>query len=408
MTQRPTATDHRAEQADGELLRLLGRAVDCVEEGVLITDNQLDAPGPKIVFVNRGFERMTGYHAAEVLGKTPRILQGPRTERAVLDRLHVDLRERGRFLGETYNYRKDGSEFRVHWSVWPLLNSDGAVSHYVAIQRDVSPGHRLSGEFRRRLEEEEHAEEQARRINTQLAHIARLNTLGEMAGRLAHELNQPLTAITNYAQGCANRLETGKIEQPELRSVLELIRNAALRAGEIVDRLRSFVRRKGPNETVVSIETLIERVLHLLEPEVRHAAVRVEMELPKNLPPAFADDLQLEQVFLNLIRNALESMADTPPAERALRIVGELNDGREIDIRVCDSGAGIQPAASERMFEPFYSTKPEGLGMGLPVSRSIVEWHGGRLSAETNSGRGTCFRVKLPAFQGETSDVNGK
>ena len=181
-----------------------------------------------------------------------------------------------------------------------------------------------------------------------------------------------------------------------------------MRTGEIVDRLRSFVRRKGPNETAVSIPTLIERVLHLLEPEVRHAGVRLEVELPKHLPPALADDLQLEQVFLNLIRNALESMADTPPAERALRILGKLNDGREIEVSICDSGAGLQPAVSERMFEPFYSTKPQGLGMGLPVSRSIVEWHGGRLSAESNSDRGTCFRVNLPAFQGETSDVNGK
>jgi signal transduction histidine kinase len=116
----------------------------------------------------------------------------------------------------------------------------------------------------------------------------------------------------------------------------------------------------------------------------------------------------LDQVFLNLIRNALESMADTPPANRALRIVGKLNDGNEIEVRVCDSGAEIRPEVRERMFEPFYSTKPQGLGMGLPISRSIVEWHGGRLSAETNSDRGTCFRVNLPAFQGETSDVNGK
>jgi PAS domain S-box-containing protein len=342
------------------------------------------------------------------LGKTPRILQGPRTERAVLDRLKVDLRERGRFLGETYNYRKDGSEFRIHWSVWPLTNSEGAVTHYVALQRDVSPGRRLSDEFRRRLEEDEHAEEQARRINAQLAHIARLNTLGDMAGRLAHELNQPLTAITNYAQGCANRLKNGRIEQTELHSVLELIRNAALRAGEIVDRLRSFVRRKGPHETTVSIPALLGRVMDLIEAEVRHSGVRLELDLPKNLPSVLADDLQLEQVFLNLIRNALESMADTPPANRALRIVGKLNDGNEIEVRVCDSGAEIRPEVRERMFEPFYSTKPQGLGMGLPISRSIVEWHGGQLSAETNSDRGTCFRVNLPAFQGETSDVNGK
>jgi PAS domain S-box-containing protein len=405
MAQRPTDSENREDSA---LLRLIGQAVDCVEEGILITDNQLDDPGPKIVFVNRGFERMTGYKAAEVLGRTPRILQGPRTERAVLDRLQADLRERGRFSGETYNYRKDGSEFRIHWSVWPLLDAEGAVTHYVAIQRDVTPGRRLSDEFRRRLEEEEHAEEQARRINAQLAHIARLNTLGEMAGRLAHELNQPLTAITNYAQGCANRLHNRQIEQPELDAVLKLIRDAALRAGEIVDRLRSFVRRKGPHQTAVSIPALVDRVLSLIEPEVRHSAVRVELNFPDDLPTVLADDLQLEQVFLNLIRNALESMAETPVDDRTLRITARLNEQHEIEVSVCNRGGGICPEVSGRMFEPFYSTKPHGLGMGLPISRSIVEWHGGQLWSETERDRETCFHVILPAFQGETSNVNGK
>jgi PAS domain S-box-containing protein len=405
MAQRPNDSENREESG---LLRLVGQAVDCVEEGILITDNQLDAPGPKIIFVNHGFERMTGYKAAEVLGQTPRILQGPRTERAVLDRLKADLRERGRFSGETYNYRKDGSEFRIHWSIWPLVDGEGAVTHYVAIQRDVTPGRRLSDEFRRRLEEEEHAEEQARRINAQLAHMARLNTLGEMAGRLAHELNQPLTAITNYAQGCANRLENRQIEQPELNAVLKLIRDAALRAGEIVDRLRSFVRRKGPHHSAVSIRALVERVLSLIEPEVRHSAVRVEVDLPDHLPAVLADDLQLEQVFLNLIRNALESMAEAPLEDRALRITGKLNDEREIEVSVCNGGAEIRPDVSGRMFEPFYSTKPHGLGMGLPISRSIVEWHGGRLWSDIDSGRETCFHVILPAFQGEASNGNGK
>jgi PAS domain S-box-containing protein len=405
MAQRLTAFEPLEHSA---LLRLLGQAVDCVEEGILITDNQLDTPGPTIVFANRGFERMTGYKAAEVLGKTPRILQGPRTERAVLDRLNADLRERGRFSGETYNYRKDGSEFRIHWSIWPILDSEGAVTHYVAIQRDVTPGRRLSDEFRRRLEEEEHAEEQARRINAQLAHIARLNTLGEMAGRLAHELNQPLTAITNYAQGCANRLENNQIEQPELHAVLKLIRDAALRAGEIVDRLRSFVRRKGPHQTAVSIRTLVDRVLGLIEPEVRHSSVQVEIDLPDDLPAVLADDLQLEQVFLNLIRNALESMAEAPFEDRALRITGKLNNDREIEVSVCNRGAGIGPDVSGRMFEPFYSTKAHGLGMGLPISRSIIEWHGGKLWSENDSDRETCFHVILPAIQGEVSNGNGK
>jgi C4-dicarboxylate-specific signal transduction histidine kinase len=190
--------------------------------------------------------------------------------------------------------------------------------------------------------------------------------------------------------------------------VLKLIRDAALRAGEIVDRLRSFVRRKGPHHTAVSIRALVERVLSLIEPEVRHSSVRLDVELPDDLPTVLADDLQLEQVFLNLIRNALESMAEAPLEDRALRITGKLNDEREIEVRVCNRGAEIRPDVSGRMFEPFFSTKPHGLGMGLPISRSIVEWHGGRLWSDIDSGRETCFHVILPAFQGEASNGNGK
>ncbi|MEX2139313.1 MAG: ATP-binding protein [Pirellulales bacterium] len=384
--------------------RLLETALDCLEEGVLITDAQLDAPGPHIVYANRGFEQMTGYRAQEVVGRSPRLLQGPRTERAVLDRLKRDVQQDGCWRGETYNYRKDGSEFRMQLSICPVRAADGQTTHYVAIQRNAEAPSRINAEFYRHVAAQHAPAEAAKRLNDQLSDIARLNTLGDMAGRLAHELNQPLTAISNYAQGCANRLQGNQIDSPELTSVLELIRDAALRAGEIVDRLRNFVRRKGPHQVEIDLESLIRRLLDLIEPEIRQSRVRVELEFDADFPPVLADESQIEQVIVGLVRNSLEAMTDTPLEERRLTIRGAPSAGNEIEVAVCDRGRGLRGEAAERLFEPFFSTKPFGLGMGLPISRSILQWHGGRIWVEPNADRGACFRFTLPIRHGETSN----
>jgi len=400
--------DPLAHRNDAPLSRLLETALDCLEEGVLITDVQLEAPGPHIVYVNRGFEHMTGYQAQEVVGRSPRLLQGPRTERAVLDRLRGDLQLQGCFRGETYIYRKDGSEFWVQLSICPVVAADGQITHFVAIQRTAEPHSRIDADFYRHVADQHGSDEQAKRLNDQLSDIARLNTLGDMAGRLAHELNQPLTAISNYAQGCANRLQAGQIEGTELATVLDLIRDAALRAGEIVDRLRNFVRRKGPHQVEINLESLIRRLLDLIEPEIRQARVRVEVDMAADFPSVSADESQIEQVIVSLVRNSLEAMAETPLEERSLTIRGVQSAGNEIEVAVCDRGRGLRDEAAERLFEPFFSTKPFGLGMGLPISRSILQWHGGRIWMEPNADRGACFRFTLPIRHGEMSNGDGE
>lgn len=394
-------------QDEGALLGLLRRALEYIQEGVLILEGELDESSLRIRYANRGFEQMTGYTAQEVLGRTPAILHGARTDRALLGRWKDELREKGQFAAETYYYRKDGSEFRAHWSVWPLAGADRAATHYVAIQREVAGSSAINSELRRHVAIRLQVEEEAQKLNEQLAHMARLSTLGEMAGRLAHELNQPLTAITNYAQGCANRLEVGQIENIELIRVLELIRKAALRAGGIVDRIREFVRRKGPQETEVRLQDIVQPLLDLIKPEVRQSGVRVDLQLPSDLPPVLVDQPQIEQVLVNLVRNALESMSDTPPELRVLAISAAVSGGREIEVAVCDRGRGLQGEAAERLFEPFFSTKPFGLGMGLPISRSILEWHGGRLWVDKNADRGACFRFTLP-IHGVTTNGDGE
>ena len=400
--------DPLAHRNDAPLSRLLETALDSLEEGVLITDAQLDAPGPIIVYVNRGFEQMTGYQAQEVVGHSPRLLQGARTERAVLDQLRSHLQRQQTFHGETYNYRKDGSEYRVQLSIAPVIAPEGGVTNYVAIQRNADATNRINAEFYRHVPLEHTADEQAKRLNDQLSDIARLNTLGDMAGRLAHELNQPLTAISNYAQGCANRLQAERIEATELAAVLELIRDAALRAGEIVDRLRNFVRRKGPHQVEIDLESLVCRLLDMMEPEIRQSRVKVEIDIPRALPRISADESQIEQVIVGLVRNALEAMADSTHEARRLEIRAMQSAGNEIEFSVCDRGHGLSGEAAERLFEPFFSTKPFGLGMGLPISRSILQGHGGRIWVEPNRERGACFRFTLPIRLGEMSNGDGE
>jgi PAS domain S-box-containing protein len=399
--------DPLAHRNDVPLSRLLETALDCVEEGVLITDAHLEAPGPSIVYVNRGFEQMTGYQAPEVFGRSPRFLQGPRTERAVLDQLKGNLQRKQAFHGETYNYRKDGSEYRVQMSISPVV-AEGQVTNYVAIQRNADATKRINAEFYRHVPRDHTSDEEAKRLNDQLSDIARLNTLGDMAGRLAHELNQPLTAISNYAQGCSNRLQAKQIELTELAAVLDLIRDAALRAGEIVDRLRNFVRRKGPQQVQIDLESLVRRLLDLMEPEIRQSRVTVEIDIPRALPRVSADESQIEQVIVGLVRNALESMADTSHEARRLEIRAVQSAGNEIEFSVCDRGHGLSGEAAERLFEPFFSTKPFGLGMGLPISRSILQGHGGRIWVEPNTERGACFRFTLPIRLGEMSNGDGE
>jgi len=385
---------------DVPLMRLLESALDCLEEGIMVTNSQLEAPGPRILFVNRGFEVMTGYRAQDVVGRSPRFLQGPRTRPDVLERLVSTLRDGREFRGELVNYRQDGTELRLQLRACPVHSADGQLSHFVVVGRNADALERVPA-FNRALAPNSEANDGVNRLNDQLAHIARVNTLGDMAGRLAHELNQPLTAISNYAQGCANRLQSQQIETTELLSVLDLIRDAALRAGAIVDRLRNFVRRKGPQQVEVDLHSLIRNQLALMEPEIRRSLVKVELDIADDLPRVVADESQIEQVIVNLLRNSLEAMAATPAEERRLVIRAAENSGGQIEVAVIDHGDGLSPEARMRSFEPFFSTKPLGLGMGLAISRSLVQGHGGRLWLDETGGRGACFRFTLPLRHGD-------
>jgi C4-dicarboxylate-specific signal transduction histidine kinase len=237
---------------------------------------------------------------------------------------------------------------------------------------------------------------QAKQHHAELAHAARLSTLGEMAAGLAHELNQPLAAIVSYARGCSLRLRSGEVETGALVEVIEEISAQALRAGEVLRRIRDFVRSGELRRERVDLNDVVREAVRFAEIEARQSGIAMPLELASGSLPVDVDRIQVEQVVLNLVRNGFEAMRTTAPDERELSIRTNRNGDDGIEVAIGDTGTGIPPGIAGRVFDPFFSTKRDGLGLGLSISRSIIEAHGGRLWVIANPSRGATFRFTLP------------
>ena len=240
--------------------------------------------------------------------------------------------------------------------------------------------------------------EQSVTLREQLAHIARVGTLGEMAAGLAHELNQPLTAMHFEASAV---LEAPAADSAAMRQALETIADQSLRAGEIVRRMRTFARRTDARREPTQLAPLIREVLALLAHELRLNGVTTDATLD-DVPPVLVDRIEVQQVLVNLIRNAVEAMTHTALRERFLTIDMRRTNDR-VRVSVGDSGQGIDPDIAPRLFHPFQSTKPAGLGLGLSICQSLIEAHGGRMGTEPKTGPGAVFFFELPAATGVTS-----
>lgn len=226
---------------------------------------------------------------------------------------------------------------------------------------------------------------------------ARLISVGEMASTLAHELNQPLAAIANYNMGCVRRLRSGEYTVQDLLDAMEKSNVQATRAGKIIQRVREMVRRRDPQRVECSINDIITDIAHMIEIEAEKNGFALNLRLAPSLPRVIGDKGMLEQAILNLTRNAIEAMRDTPVAARKLTITCRRDDRSMIEIEVCDSGCGIPDELTENLFTPFFTTKPDGMGMGLTICRSIAEFHDGRLWANRNADAGSTFHFSLPA-----------
>ncbi|HMF14437.1 MAG TPA: ATP-binding protein, partial [Gemmataceae bacterium] len=244
--------------------------------------------------------------------------------------------------------------------------------------------------------ERRRAQDRIEQLQADLAHAGRLNTVGEMASGLAHELNQPLTAIATYAAAALLRLrehcDTGWTPAEALTRIGE----QATRAGDVIQRLRAFVSRKPPQRLPVALDEVLHEALQLADADIRASGTRLELHASDLPLHCTADRIQIVQVLVNLVRNALEAMADIPKAARQLVLRTAL-EKNGIRLSVADTGSGLAPEIAERLFFPFHTSKPDGLGLGLAISRSIVEAHDGRIWAEPNRGGGTVFHFTLPA-----------
>jgi two-component system sensor histidine kinase TtrS len=250
--------------------------------------------------------------------------------------------------------------------------------------------------LRAEIHERMRAEDQLRQHQAALAHVLRVSTMGEMAAGLAHEINQPLGAIANFANGIAARLRGGAIQPRALLGAAEQIAAEALRAGEVIRRLRDFVRRAESTRERCDLNGLVREAAHLLEPDVRGAGVALRLALDPDLPVVEIDPIQVEQVILNLLRNGLESMITSDLPGHELLVETAVGDDATIEVRVRDTGPGVPPTVADRIFNAFFTTKQSGLGMGLSISRSIIEDHAGKLWMRPNLDRGATFGFNLP------------
>jgi PAS domain S-box-containing protein len=340
---------------------------------------------------NRRWYEYTGQTPAQVPGRGWLAVVHPDDVASVTQQVVQASQKREPYEFE-YRLRRalDGS-YRWHLCrAIPLKDDEGQITNWFGCATDIEDL-KQAQEILKRAHEEE-----LERHRAELAHVARLSTMGEMAAGLAHELNQSLHAINNYASGGLLRILRTPQRDGELIAALQRVHEEANRAAEIVRRVRRFVQKRKPQLSEVCVNQLVEGVVALTKADVEQRQARLVLELSENLPVVVGDQVQIEQVVVNLVRNALEALDQTPEANRVLAIKTAQGDGDHVQVEVRDRGRGIDAGHRERVFEPFFTTKSEGMGMGLAISRSIIQAHGGSLWLSANEDAGSTFHFTLP------------
>ena len=358
-----------------ELEALLDAAVD----GIIVSDI-----GGKVLRVNRAAELMLGYRAEEVVGHKVDMIMNERDARAH-QRYMDNYLETGqrKIIGigrEVVAKRKDGSTFPVALSIGEARFGD--QRHFVGLIRDLTA--------------QQAAEEEVTRHREQLSHVGRLTVMGEMAAAMAHELNQPLSAISNYTGACLRLLDRDETCGEEIVSALGSIEKQAHRAAEVIRRIRDFARSRAVQREPIEVSELIAEILPLAAMDAKANHTDLHINIDKKLPTIMVDRVEIQQVVLNLMRNGVDAMRDVPDADRRLDLRIWLEDPEHIRISITDRGTGVSEEAAEQLFTPFFTTKGSGMGLGLAISRSIIKAHGGRLEFENNPICGATFDILLP------------
>lgn len=371
-------TDSRAAEVANETRESHLRSIlSTVPDAMVVIDEQ-----GRIQSFSAAAERMFGYGEAEVAGRNVSLLMpSPDRERhdAYIHR-YLDTGER-RIIGigrVVFGERRDGTTFPMELSIGEA----------------VGPDHHLFTGFIRDLTEQQETQERLDQLQSELIHVARVSAMGTMASTLAHELNQPITAVANYVEGICDLLtKPDPDDLPMIRDALQEAANEAMRAGNIVRRLRDFVARGEVEKSVENLPMLINEAAVLGLIGAREKGVETTLDLDPYASPVLVDKVQIQQVLINLIRNAIEAMADGPA--RQLRVATTSEGGGLVRVTVADSGPGVAAEVAEQLFTAFVSTKAEGMGLGLSICRTIVEANGGRIWMEPGADGGSAFHFTL-------------
>lgn len=384
---RDVTASHAAQAALVEREAHLQSVLDTVPDAMVVIDTR---------GIMRSFsaaaEKLFGYRANEAIGRNVGILM-PEPYRgqhdAYLSRYLATGEKRIIGVGRlVVGQRRDGSTFPMELAVGEMRSGE----------------RRFFTGFVRDLTERQETQQRLQDLQSELIFMSRFTALGEMASTLAHELNQPLTAATSYLNGARRLLDDGKPKDiPIARGAIDSAAEQTVRAGQIIKRLREFVARGESERRAENLHKLVEEASALALVGVREMGVHVGFDFDLQVRFVLVDRIQIQQVLLNLIRNAMEAMQDV--AHRELRIATRQLDSETVEVSVRDTGPGIAPEIAAKLFQPFMTTKPQGMGVGLSISRTIVEAHGGRLRAEANPGGGTVFRLTLKAIaSGDPAD----
>jgi len=372
-SERPAADNHS--YAVSEWKALLDAAVDAI----IVIDHR-----GRIETFNSAAEVIFGFSAQEVLGKNVSLLM-PEPYRSEHDGYIRNYLETGnaKIIGigrEAQAKRKSGSVFPIDLSVGEIPTNN--QPKFVGIVRDTT--------------EQKRSEAEIHQTRERLAQFGRLSTLGEMAASLAHELNQPLTAIATYTQACQRLIESGQSDDDEILTTLKKCNSQAQRAGEVIRRLRQFVKKRELGRQAVSCDDIIHDIAALAEVDARDNGIPLTIDVAEGLPKIMVDAVQIQQVILNLIRNGIDAMMNMDNYDEGISVSISKFENDQVKIVVTDHGSGITKEAEKKIFQPFFTTKSSGMGLGLAICRSIIESHGGVLSFAKNPSGGTTFYFTLP------------
>jgi PAS domain S-box-containing protein len=376
---------HVAERKLRDSERRYATTLSSIGDAVIATDRLA-----RVTFMNPVAVSLTGWSQDEALGlpvsetfhivneETREAVEDP-AARALRDGITVEP------ANHTVLIAKNGREFPIADCGSPIIDDRGNITGAVLVFRDMTRRNQI--------------DEELREAQLALARVGRLTAMGELTASIAHEINQPLTAIVANAAACLQWLTAGRSNEDKARQAAQAIVNDGRRAGEVIASIRALARNARPALAEFDLNGAIREVLALLRGELRRHEIAVETILSPDVGPAWGDGIQLRQVVLNLIMNSIEAIRSTDHPPRLIKITTSREPSSHIGVSIADTGAGLESIGFERIFEPFFTTKPEGLGIGLSICRSIIEAHGGRLWAAENSPCGCVFCFTVPASE---------